>query len=184
MIQLLLALTAIGHVLATTTGNVTGASARETVELRVYKVTPAGPDDEFRHARLVVRAPGGTILWQSPPVQDYGEGPAGDTPLEVAGDGQVIIRERQSDARVEQHRVLRWDGHRLVQRHSAGLVETPSRSGNFIWSKDSTPRSRWISRFNKLRSAGHYDVTISTPDGKETRGVVLAAREGFSLLTR
>lgn len=142
----------VGQLYARVTGNVTGASNAQSVSLKLLKVQVIGAEDAAWSAQLVLSSPNGKTLWQGPTVPTgpfaFQGGPAGETSLQVAGpferfgQGEVVVKEMQSDVRVEHYRVLRWNGRALTFVRSSGLVETPAKSGRFVWNADQTPRSR------------------------------------------
>jgi hypothetical protein len=180
----------VGAVAQRVKGNITGASPAESAAVVVTKLLP---DDEGYVGRLVVFGPGGKALWQGPVPKDFGDraafvsGPAGTTHLQVAGDldgdgkGEVVAQEMQSDVRVPHFRVLRWNGRGLAFVRSQGLVETPPRSGHFVWVVDQTPRSRWVGEFKRIVAPGRCLAVIGSEKGSATTVTLKATARGFDV---
>ncbi len=137
-------------------------------------------------AQLVLASPAGKPLWQGPRAATLGGpfpfqgGPAGETDLQVAGpferagQGEVVVKEMQSDVRVEHFRVLRWNGRALISCAPPAWSRRPPARVDFSGGADQTPRSRWISGIRRILGPGRCEVDIATPAGEgwPARGVV------------
>ncbi len=112
----------------------------ETISLVCYK-----KDQWFFLCQLIVKDAAGKLIWEGPKPEspesddvfggfEYGVAEI-DCVGDIDGDGrpEIVGRMPQSDVRPPVFRIWKWDGKQFNRQPLSSLVETPAKSGHYLW---------------------------------------------------